>query len=290
MASEVAERQIMSAAKDDEPARGMIPDSKKAEIESGRPEIEIQSRWGPHLQSAAAIACARAVPPAYVCKLFIVEGLFSLPECAALLGAAEAAGFGATNYPKAYRGNLRLITTDVTLSAAVWERCRSFVPAVVTLREPSCAPGQHAGARRAHAGATTSNSTWRAVGLNECWRLAKYHEGDRFERHCDAHFARNGDEMSMFTLNVYMSDGFAGGSTRFYASDGGGHRVGAVDLEVRPEAGLAVIFRQPPEEHLVHDGEPLGPGSFKYLFRSDVMYRRERGPTRHAGGREAEAA
>ena len=46
-----------------------------------------------------------------------------------------------------------------------------------------------------------------------------------------------------------------------------------VDLAVAPEAGLAAVFRQPPEELLYHDGEELRRG-VKYLLRTDVMYRK----------------
>ena len=51
---------------------------------------------------------------------------------------------------------------------------------------------------------------WEAVGLNECWRLAKYFPGDRFGAHVDARFIRSQDEHSMYTVNIYMNDGFKG--------------------------------------------------------------------------------
>jgi len=113
--------------------------------------------------------------------------------------------------------------------------------------------------------------TWDAVGLNECWRLAKYLEGDRFGAHCDTNFERTDDERSMYTVNIYMNDvpKAAGGATRFYSA----RRDQEAVVEVAPKVGLGVCFRQPPEEELVHDGQELTAG-LKYLFRSDVMYRR----------------
>ena len=45
-------------------------------------------------------------------------------------------------------------------------------------------------------------------------------------------------------------------------------------VSLQPEEGLGLIFRQPPGEFLLHDGECLR-GGVKYLFRSDVMYRRQ---------------
>merc|ERR1712217_374882 len=104
-----------------------------------------------------------------------------------------------------------------------------------------------------------------------CWRLAKYHPGDRFQGHCDAAYERKRNvEQSMFTVNVYMNEGFDGGSTRFYLSD---PQELKVDLSVVPKTGRCLLFRQPPGQAYYHDGEQLRTG-FKYLFRGDVMYRK----------------
>merc|ERR1712216_981581 len=98
------------------------------------------------------------------------------------------------NYPKHYRGNLRLIVTDAGLAGAMWERLRPLVPATLSMER----------------------FEWEAVGLNECWRVAKYYPGDRFMGHVDASFARSDDEQSMFTVNINLNGGFEGGRTRFY--------------------------------------------------------------------------
>merc|ERR1711871_682179 len=119
-------------------------------------------------------------------EVYLIEASFTLGECAALVAAAEQYGFGATDYPKGYRGNLRLITTDESLTAAMWRRLRPHVPATVEY----------------------GGEVWEATGLNECWRLSKYHPGDRFMRHTDANFKRNRQEMSMFTVNIYMNSDF----------------------------------------------------------------------------------
>jgi hypothetical protein len=194
---------------------------------------------------------AHRIPPDY--EAHYLANLFSRTECAALIAASEdttaECGYGTTNYPRQYRGNLRLIVTDLSLTAAVWDRVRPFVPATVVLH----------------------GSQWEAVGLNECWRLSKYLPGDRFQGHCDANFVRNADEMSMFTLNAYMNDVGSptedlGGRTRFY-------RQNAMAFQCVPRAGDCLLFRQPPGANYFHDGEGLKAG-VKYLFRSDVMYRK----------------
>jgi len=208
-------------------------------------EIEVQTAWAQHLESTIGDLVAEQVSDH---EVWLVDSLFNANECELLLRQAESHGFGTTHYPKHYRGNLRLLTTDTSLSEAVWQRLRPLVPATLTL----------------------DGEAWDACGLNECWRLAKYYPGDVFKGHCDASFARSNHEMSMLTVNIYMNGGFAGGRTRFYF---GNHddREGA--HAVTPSAGLCLLFRQPPGKAYYHDGERLGSG-VKYLFRSDVMYRK----------------
>ena len=186
-----------------------------------------------------------------------------------LILATEFEEFGYTLYDQRYRGNLRLSTVDHGLSAALWERIRAHVPAA--MHDPKV-PGK----------------IWQAVGLNEMLRMAKYRPGDRFAVHADSCFDRhkmgvaNGkpEERSMLTVNVYLNTDFEGGRTRFYKGD---VRWGAVDPDeskylvyaLEPEAGEACVFPQQPAASLMHDGEEVRGSEiqFKYLLRTDVMYR-----------------
>ena len=72
----------------------------------------------------------------------------------------------------------------------------------------------------------------------------------------------------VFSLNVYLNHDFEAGRTRFCSTTSD-----EVEYACRPEAGLALIFRQPPSAHYLHDGEPVRSG-VKYLWRCDVMYRK----------------
>lgn len=192
---------------------------------------------------AAAAPPLRASAPVEGEEIYLVPGLFSPRECAALVRAAESFGFGATSYPKEYRGNLRLTTRDPALAAAAWARLAPLVPPTVW----------------------ENGRLFQAVGLNPLWRLAKYHPGDRFAPHVDAFF-EDRHAKSMFTVNVYMNEGFDGGKTSFLFDD-------RPRLDVTPRTGLCLLFRQPHAAQYVHEGERLGSG-LKYLFRTDVMYRR----------------
>jgi len=239
------------------------------------PEIKIDSDWASLLDETPPPTALRPIESKaaiahYGSNLLQLERLLSAGECERLNAAAEDVGYGRTSYPQAYRGNLRLITTDVGLARRLWERVKPHVPAELVSTSP------HDGAQH----------RWVAVGLNECFRLAKYKPGHRFGAHADAWFERSDEEVSMFTLNVYTNDvpPTAGGATRFYqagarlrhTNDAEAREAQArehLDLSVRPEGGLAVAFRQPPGHQLLHDGEELR-GGVKYLLRSDVMYRR----------------
>jgi prolyl 4-hydroxylase len=257
----------------------MLVEARRRAMES-HPEIQASTDWAGLLVPETRTTL-RQLPEPEARKRYapdnlvmLVEGLLSGQECDAINESAEAIGFGKTNYLQEYRGNLRLIITDCGLAAGIWNRIRSLIPETLETcdsREGTC--------------------TWRAVGLNEVFRLAKYYEGHRFGAHCDAWFERNADERSFYTVNLYTNTVLPQnhGRTRFYTEKKSNLWRCArraprseeqtktddfgIDLAVQPEAGLAVVFRHGPGTALLHDGEELG-GGVKYLMRTDVMYRR----------------
>merc|ERR1712194_690754 len=92
--------------------------------------------------------------------------------------------------------------------------------------------------------------------------------------HCDtAYSPEHNQDLSMFTVNVYLNDVEDGGSTRFYFGKDA-VKEKEPNFSVAPKAGLCLLFRQPPGQEYYHDGEQLGSG-LKYLIRSDVMYRKK---------------
>jgi hypothetical protein len=186
-------------------------------------------------------------------EIFLLNNFLSKQECLRIIDAANSSGFGKTNYPKYYRGNLRLIAMDSQLAQRLYLRLLNFVPQTVE----------------------ENDSTWVVHGLNECWRMAKYYPGDRFGAHVDAYFQKSETEKSMFTVNIYLNgDGdFVGGTTRFYESRKGS----AEETRVVPSPGLCLMFRQPYSARYLHDGEEVSDG-VKYLMRSDVVYLRQDRP------------
>uniref|UniRef100_A0A7S3C1Q9 Prolyl 4-hydroxylase alpha subunit domain-containing protein n=1 Tax=Haptolina ericina TaxID=156174 RepID=A0A7S3C1Q9_9EUKA len=260
-------------------------------------EIHVKSEWGTLLDRHQVLTARRVGSH----NIWLVDELLSIKECARLLSRAEAYGFGTTHYEPSYRGNLRLTTIDASLARVVWERIRALVPRTITLRKPDDEAEKAAlwWDHYPHA-----EGEWEAYGLNECWRLAKYRAGDRFLCHCDEAYVGSSPqegrldavaEMSMLSVNIYMNGGFDNGRTRFFLRDDWRQQLKLIqdasgemryhakehgaepDLSVVPTVGQCLLFQQPPGQCYYHDGEELGSGC-KYLFRSDVMYRRKRLP------------
>ena len=123
-----------------------------------REEIAVHTEWAALLDSTPVTRTAAQIDGHDV---WLVESLFSAEECERLISAAEAKGFGFTDYDPAYRGNLRLTATDTALAervlvcctrqhvlptnpngsvlarcAAVWRRLEPLVPSELRLREP----------------------------------------------------------------------------------------------------------------------------------------------------------
>lgn len=96
--------------------------------------------------------------------------------------------------------------------------------------------------------------------VNERMRFLKYHPGDYFRPHMDGCFTRDG-QVSKITLQIYLNEGFQGGSTRFLSYDGREY------VDVVPKIGDVLIF----QHRLLHEGAQLIQG-VKYTIRTDVMY------------------
>lgn len=144
---------------------------------------------------------------------------------------------------KDVRNNERAMFDDPALAASLFEKVRLHVPA--TLRERHAPPEVPA---------------WRAVGLNERFRVYRYRPGQHFKPHFDGSFTREEDvEESALTFMIYLDEGCVGGETAF-------HDDGVV---VTPELGTALFFHH----RILHEGRTIERG-VKHVLRSDVMYRR----------------
>lgn len=99
---------------------------------------------------------------------------------------------------------------------------------------------------------------WRLCGFNERLRFYRYGAGEFFKRHKDGTYVRSSDEESALTFMIYLNQDFEGGDTEFNWE------------VVKPQTGMALVF----PHRMTHQGSQVREG-FKYVLRTDVMYRRD---------------
>ncbi|XP_063437917.1 uncharacterized protein LOC134718955 isoform X2 [Mytilus trossulus] len=92
-------------------------------------------------------------------------------------------------------------------------------------------------------------------------RILRYDPGEYFRPHYDGMYKRDNGERSYVTVQIYLNEGFEGGSTTFIGSH--------IDerVEVVPKTGSVLVFEHP----ILHEGSELIAGR-KYAIRTDVMY------------------
>jgi hypothetical protein len=177
---------------------------------------------------------------------FLADDVLDAGACAGIVAhvtGATQGGFATTDidYPPSYRDNDRAVLTDEKLAAALFERMRHVLPGELEGED---------GARL------------RLVGLNERFRMCRYHDGQCFRIHQDGAHRAAGGVRSRLTLQIYLDEGFEGGATRFYSA-----RRGAMLGAIVPRTGTAIVF----DHRLWHDGEPVVRGT-KHVLRTDVLY------------------
>ncbi|KAK3103916.1 hypothetical protein FSP39_022883 [Pinctada imbricata] len=101
----------------------------------------------------------------------------------------------------------------------------------------------------------------KCLGLNERLRFLRYDPGEYFKPHLDGSYVRENGERSYITVQIYLNEGFEGGSTTFMSWDEN-ERV-----EYVPKTGSVLIF----QHDILHEGSQLIKGR-KYSIRTDVMY------------------
>lgn len=97
------------------------------------------------------------------------------------------------------------------------------------------------------------------VRCNEYFRFSKYSPGQEFKLHTDGTNIDKYGNVSKYTINIFLNDGFEGGETEFYNEEAG--RITAI-----PQPGRAALF----DREVLHCGNRVVSGT-KYLLRTDAM-------------------
>jgi predicted 2-oxoglutarate/Fe(II)-dependent dioxygenase YbiX len=183
----------------------------------------------------------------------VIHNVLTHEECQKWIEETELVGYGEAlvniggglqRKMTDVRNSSRCIVDDADRAAELWMRVKRFIPLNLI-------------------------TGYEQVELNERLRFLRYDEGEYFAPHLDGNYRRErnheraGDK-SFLTLQVYLNEGFEGGSTRFF------HRSeDEVYHDVVPRTGSVLIFEHP----ILHSGERLERGR-KYAIRTDVMFTR----------------
>ncbi len=177
--------------------------------------------------------------------LFILPNVFSHTEAKTLIDLSESKDYQAAMVKTSQgaklmtqiRKNQRQEIDDATLSVQVLARLRHQALSV---------SGDN---RQLH------QVLHDCCNINPAWRYYRYDTGDYFKWHRDGRIQGKHGSHSLYTVLIYLNQGYQGGQTCFRT------------YQVQAETGMAVIFHQ----SLLHQGAELVSGS-KYVLRSDLMF------------------
>jgi hypothetical protein len=199
--------------------------------------------------------------------LYLVENLLTPQECEDIVTILRNEEFKiAEGFNPDQRSSKRKRTYDPLMSKLILERLMSFIP-MKTITIDEC--------------------EWEVDRFMPFWRYCKYSHSDKFEPHydgCKKLIQPKEDiyEMTVYTLNIYLNDGFEKGGTRFYMKCQ--ERAPRFDIEaagevthvIPPKKGSALVFNHCNKGYL-HDGEALDVSQTevkdKYIMRADLIYR-----------------
>jgi len=179
---------------------------------------------------------------------FVLYDVFTKEECEKLIQDSEKRGYdlalvnvggGQQRKMTDLRNNTRNIWDSHEEAEQIFSRIREYIPEEWKSR--------------------------RVLGLNERLRFLRYDKGEYFQPHFDGSYVRDNGERSYITIQIYLNEGFKGGSTTFLGWQNKEDRV-----EFVPKTGSILIF----QHDILHEGSELKKGR-KYTIRTDVMYSAE---------------
>lgn len=177
---------------------------------------------------------------------FVLDNVVTEEECRHLIAETERRGYiaalinvggGRQELMTDVRNNTRCIVDSVPDAAEIYRRIEQWLPKTMDRRK--------------------------ILSVNERLRFLRYDPGERFLPHFDGCYERPNGERSYVTIQIYLNEGFEGGTTRFLNPAHGGSDF----VDYVPKTGSVLVF----EHHLLHEGAELVKGR-KYTIRSDIMY------------------
>jgi hypothetical protein len=199
--------------------------------------------------------------------LYVVHNLLTDNECQSILDILRQEEFKvAEGFNPENRSSKRKRTFDNDMSDILLNRLLPFIPRKTV---------------------TIDDCEWELQTFMPFWRYCKYGHNDKFEPHYDGSKKllkpkEEVYEMTVYTLNIYLNDGFEKGGTRFYMNCRENaprfdlEAAGEVTHVIPPRMGSGLVFNHCNKGYL-HDGEALDVSNTlvkdKYIMRADLIYR-----------------
>eukprot|EP01125_Pyxidicula_operculata_P020484 TRINITY_DN7582_c0_g1_i1.p1 TRINITY_DN7582_c0_g1~~TRINITY_DN7582_c0_g1_i1.p1 ORF type:complete len:467 (-),score=54.45 TRINITY_DN7582_c0_g1_i1:111-1511(-) len=207
--------------------------------------------------------------------IMILEDVLSDIECQEMIKESEKIGFLPldTEFLKESRESDRVLMMSDQVSKVLWQRIKeefiNFMPNVETIKPFGF----------------DSDGKWTPRYLNPCLRFCKYTSPSvGFLPHRDANYIKSSEERSIYTVLIYLNEGYHGGTTDILDSNTIPQMGETVDEEMSRSPGCSVLYSVVPKRGMVvifnhtqlHRGSPLPINSgLKYVIRTDVVFHRE---------------
>lgn len=163
--------------------------------------------------------------------VIILDNVLSSNECDNIIQHYESNGFIQHKQTNRYKN----ISNMQTLTNIIEKRCDGYI-----------------------ASRYKDKYKWNYKHINEYWRCVKCDKNSSLSSHFDASSIKSINEMSKYTIMLYLSDN-TDGATYF----------NKYDLQILPAKGRCVIF----DLKLLHSGEINS--KIKYILRSELYYVRD---------------
>ncbi|KAJ1562131.1 hypothetical protein HK096_001719 [Nowakowskiella sp. JEL0078] len=188
-------------------------------------------------------------------KAFSIQNFFSPEECDYYVSESLKLSFESIEweYKKTYRDCVRVVAKSEQMGISLWNRLLPYL-SLDDIEE----------VRPFGFGAT--KGTWAPVGVNPMIRFSQYNPGGHFAIHRDGGFVIHDDLRSIFTILIFLNEGFEGGETIFYSDEVNDQNS---PLTFVPTKGTALVFNH----DCRHEGKTLISGS-KFILRTDIMFER----------------
>eukprot|EP01059_Diplonema_ambulator_P037457 TRINITY_DN9927_c0_g1_i1.p1 TRINITY_DN9927_c0_g1~~TRINITY_DN9927_c0_g1_i1.p1 ORF type:complete len:496 (+),score=94.20 TRINITY_DN9927_c0_g1_i1:656-2143(+) len=175
---------------------------------------------------------------------FTIDGVFTPEECRMMSEMAFGSWESTLKYKQMLKtgssDHYRLLKKGSDVTEVIWSRIHEHCP--------------------------KEWNGWSAGGLNDRARFIQYNKGDRFLAHTDGEYSISEGSRagwrSFITVQVYLTEGMEGGSTRFVNGD-------EVICDSVPKIGKVLVF----EHCMRHTGEEVTNDVRKQIIRTEILYR-----------------